>query len=147
MVCDENGKPYRIVGSHLDITERKNVELRLMQREASLIADRNILDHLIPLDPYDSPGLLIQGSRFAADYAPGDYYDYFTLEDGSVLVVIADVSGHGIESALLMSSDQARLRSYAELSLSMEEILRRTNSVLFRSTSEGAVCHDSDCAR
>ena len=134
MVRDEAGKPCRFVGSHLDISEQKRVEKRLGDREASLMAARRLLEHLVPQGPYHSHGLLIQGSCFAADYAPGDFFDYFTLKDGSVMVVIADVSGHGIESALLMSSVQARLRSYAELSMNIEEILRRINTVLFQAT-------------
>jgi PAS domain S-box-containing protein len=134
LVRDENGQPCRIAGTQMDITERKKVQQQLKEREAGLEAARRILDELIPHEPFDSQGLRIEGACFAADYAPGDFFDYFAREDGSVVVVVADASGHGIESALLMSSTQARLRSYAELSLSIEEMLERTNSVLFRTT-------------
>ena len=96
MVCDENGKPYRIVGSHLDITERKNVELRLMNGSEP---DRIVGSHLDITEPK---------KRRVEAHATGGEPD--------------------------RSQEHS---SYAELSLSMEEILRRTNSVLFRSTSEG----------
>jgi PAS domain S-box-containing protein len=134
LVRDANGNPCRIVGSQVDITARKEVEQRLRDRETSLEAARTILDELIPHEPFSARGLRIEGACFAADYAPGDFFDYFTREDGSVVVVVADASGHGIDSALLMSSTQARLRSYAELSLTVEEMLERTNEVLFHST-------------
>jgi PAS domain S-box-containing protein len=134
LIRNEHGVPCRIAGSQIDITDRKNVERQLRERESSLEAARTILEELIPHEPFDSQGLHILGACFPADYAPGDFFDYFAREDGTVVVVVADASGHGIESALLMSATQARLRSYAELSLSIEEMLERTSAVLFHST-------------
>ncbi len=135
MVRDQEGRPYRMVGSHLDITERKKVDVKLREREASLIASRRILDRLLPHVPLRSQGFLIQGTCFAADYVPGDYFDYFLREDGSILVVVADVSGHGIEAALMMASAHARLRSLAELPLGIDKILDRMNTWLFDETA------------
>ena len=77
---------------------------------------------------------MINGACFAADYAQGDFFDYFTLEDGSVVAAIADVSGHGIDAALLMTSIQARLRSFAEILTGVDEILKRINQAVIRQT-------------
>ena len=41
----------------------------------------------------------------------GDYFDYRRMEDGSIVLCLADVSGKGIPAALLMANFQATLRS------------------------------------
>lgn len=43
----------------------------------------------------------------------GDYYDFIKLEDGDEALVMGDVSGHGIGSALIMSSARSSLRAMA----------------------------------
>lgn len=45
-----------------------------------------------------------------ADQVGGDYYDYISLPDGRVAVVVADVVGHGIAAALLMAKFSAEVR-------------------------------------
>jgi sigma-B regulation protein RsbU (phosphoserine phosphatase) len=45
------------------------------------------------------------------DRVGGDHYDLITLEDGSYLACVADVSGKGIAAALLMSNFQANLHA------------------------------------
>jgi PAS domain S-box-containing protein len=134
MTTDPAGRPSRMVGSNLDITERKRVEQELRQRVASLAAAKKILEHLLPSAPLHLPDFVIHGACFAADYAPGDFFDYFALEDGCVVAAIADVSGHGIDAALLMASIQARLRSFAELLPGTGEILKRINEEVLRQT-------------
>jgi PAS domain S-box-containing protein len=133
-VRDAQGRPYRMVGSHLDITERKRVEYKLREREAGLIAARDIQAYLMPRAPLQAEGILIHGASFAADHAQGDSFDYFPLADGSIIVAIADVSGHGIDAALLMASAHARLRCYAELPIGIETMLARTNAGLAEHT-------------
>lgn len=40
----------------------------------------------------------------------GDYFDYLTLADGRVAVVVADVTGHGVAAALMMAKLSAEFR-------------------------------------
>jgi sigma-B regulation protein RsbU (phosphoserine phosphatase) len=62
----------------------------------------------------------VEGLDLAARYVPGhdfgiggDWYDVFTLPSGWLGVVIGDVSGHGLASAVVMGRIRSALRSYA----------------------------------
>jgi PAS domain S-box-containing protein len=129
-VCGHDGQAYRMVGSHLDITEWKRVEQELKEREARLLAARKIQEHLLPHARLDWGGVCVHGASFPADFGQGDYYDYHAGADGALTVTVADVCGHGIDAALLMAMLHAWLRSLAELRLGMGEVLRRVDAVL-----------------
>jgi sigma-B regulation protein RsbU (phosphoserine phosphatase) len=65
----------------------------------------------------------------------GDYYDVVSPAGGGRLVAIADVSGKGVPAALLTSMLQASLRTQAENTVSVGEILTGINALVYRSTS------------
>ena len=46
----------------------------------------------------------------AANHIGGDYYDYLELKNGTLAVIVADVVGHGVAAALLMSKVAAETR-------------------------------------
>src|SRR5215217_633324 len=85
--------------------ERVEHELRVAQR----------IQHT--LLPRDLPEL--EGWEISHDYRParevgGDFYDFLSLDDGRVGVVIGDVSGKGIPAALVMACTQSVLRAVAK---------------------------------
>jgi PAS domain S-box-containing protein len=135
-VCGHDGHPYRMVGSHLDITEWRRVVQELKEREACLIAARKIQEHLLPHSRLDAGGISVYGASFPADFGQGDYYDYHVGPEGVLTVTVADVCGHGIDAALLMAMLHAWLRSLAELRLDMTEILRRVDAVLLEQAGD-----------
>ncbi|HEX7746782.1 MAG TPA: GAF domain-containing SpoIIE family protein phosphatase [Micromonosporaceae bacterium] len=82
-----------------------------MDRTAALALQRSLLPTHLP----DAPGV-----DMAARYVPGhgagvggDWYDVFTLPSGWLGVVIGDVSGHGLRSAVVMGRLRSALRAYA----------------------------------
>jgi len=69
---------------------------------------------LLPTTLHQLPGV-----ELAARYVPGhafgiggDWYDVFTLPSGWLGVVIGDVSGHGLASAVVMGRVRSALRAY-----------------------------------
>ncbi len=58
---------------------------------------------LLPSEPPRIPGIDVAMHYRTANRAGGDYYDFFPLPDGSLSVLIADVSGHGTPAAVLMA--------------------------------------------
>ena len=66
----------------------------------------------------------------------GDYYDLVELGDGEFLVVIADVAGKGVPAALLASMVQASIRTQADGSKTVCEIMTRLNRLVHESTPD-----------
>jgi phosphoserine phosphatase RsbU/P len=83
----------------------------LTDRAATLALQRSLLPTLLPRP---------EGIDLAARYLPGhnlgvggDWYDVFTLPSGHLGIVVGDVSGHGLRSAVVMGRLRSALRSYA----------------------------------
>lgn len=62
----------------------------------------------------------------------GDFYDFILRPDGSVAVVIADVSGKGISAAFFMAMARTALAEQLTQGRSIEECLSHSNEVLCR---------------
>ena len=81
------------------------------ERAAATALQRSLLPSRLPVVPeFD----------FAARYVPsaelgvgGDWYDVFALPGDRVGIVIGDVSGHGLSSAVIMGRLRSALRAYA----------------------------------
>jgi PAS domain S-box-containing protein len=120
-----------------DITERMRMERSLRHKEAQLLAAQQIQECLLPQSPPQLPGFDIAGAAYPAEFAAGDHFDYLPFSDGSMGLVVGDVSGHGFSSALLMASTHGRLRVLAEMDLGLDEILARANAGLLKETEDG----------
>jgi sigma-B regulation protein RsbU (phosphoserine phosphatase) len=80
----------------------------------SLALAREVQQRLLPSVAPRCPGLDIAGICRYADETGGDYFDYLDLRPQgvpAVAIAIGDVSGHGVASALLMSSARALLHA------------------------------------
>jgi phosphoserine phosphatase RsbU/P len=64
----------------------------------------------------------------------GDYYDFLSLGPRTLLVVIADVEGKGVSSALVMSNLQATLRALVLHLHSLNEIAEALNKMIWNHT-------------
>ncbi|MFF8811654.1 SpoIIE family protein phosphatase [Streptomyces pactum] len=99
-----------------DITRRAGVALenaRLYQRQRKVA--ETMQRHLLPQLP-SVPGLQMAARYLAAPDASqvgGDWYDAFTLSDGSTALAIGDVVGHDLDAAAGMAQVRSMLRAYA----------------------------------
>lgn len=105
-------------------------ELRAIRQELE-IAD-TIQQMLYPKMDTQFPDLLVAGRCLPATLNCGDYFDFIPQADGSLLVVIGDVSGHGIGPAMMMVETRAALRVLAGAGIELGEILTRVNRLLAR---------------
>ena len=72
----------------------------------------------------------IHASIVPAKEVGGDFYDFFTVDDDHLALVIADVSGHGIPAAMFMMTAKTLIKNRARLGESPEEILGYVNNQL-----------------
>ena len=93
---------------------------------------RSIQMGLLPKEGVRIPGFSIEGWSQACDAVGGDYYDYLELPGGLLGMIIGDVSGHGVGSALLMATSRAFLRGLALKEQHPTLILQALNDLLVR---------------
>jgi len=90
---------------------------------------------LLPGKPPATPGYDLAGGIVYCDQTGGDYYDFVKVrtESGHALaVVLGDVSGHGVASALIMASVRGQLHSLADVPMGAGERLTAINASLAR---------------
>lgn len=136
-VHDVRGRPYRMVGLHIDVTERKLADELLRETRTQLLAAQKIQEQLLPKAPPAIAGFDIAGACYAASFTAGDYFDYLAMGDGSLVLVVADVMGHGFGPALLAATVQAYLRSVEGTSLGIDHMAASLNRLLLRSNEGG----------
>lgn len=111
---------YRL---HLEAVSARQ---RMLERELQIAA--SIQQRLLPDAAPPLPGLEFAWQSVAANKIGGDYIDLLG-RDGALHAVIADVSGHGVDSALLMSSFRGTWRAVAPRH-GPDALLHELNSVV-----------------
>jgi serine phosphatase RsbU (regulator of sigma subunit) len=121
-IRDATGRPVRVFGIVQDVTVQEIGAARLAEAERQLAAEHDLAAQLqkiilpLPEGPIELPGL-----RVAVRYLPagdeslvgGDWYHAAELRDGSVLLAVGDVAGHGTVAATTMAQLRHALRALA----------------------------------
>lgn len=111
----------------------KLVEQTRLRREFDLA--RRMQKSLLPKRRRDAFPLL--GVNLPAHEISGDFYDYFDLPDGRIGFVIGDVSGKGLDAALLMMRAASLLRWVGKDGLAPRDWLARVNEELCQTSLDG----------
>lgn len=71
------------------------------EREADMVKARHIQSNLLPSAVPSIPGLSVAALYRPAEFVASDLYDVFILPGGKTVLLVLDVSGHGVSAALL----------------------------------------------
>ncbi len=105
-VMDEAKRITHYIGIHTDVTERRRADESRHELEIA----KHIQLSLLPDAPLRLPRAELAGVCVPATHVGGDYFDFFQNGD-AVDVVIADVSGHSVGAALIMTAVRSTLRA------------------------------------
>ena len=122
---NENGNITNFVSVIKDISElKKKQEQDFYLRIATEVQQR------LSKTKFSVPGFDIAGTTHSALETSGDYFDFLHTTDGQILLVVGDVSGHGIGAALIMAETRAFLRAFAKRESDPASILKMLNEEL-----------------
>lgn len=107
------------------------------QLDRDLKLARDIQQWLLPKCDPKVNGYEIAGFNKPADQTGGDCYDYVPLRDGRLGLLMADVTGHGIGPALIVSECRALVRALATFSADPGVILYRANELIHPDLDHG----------
>jgi sigma-B regulation protein RsbU (phosphoserine phosphatase) len=114
---------------------RDSLEKQRTEKEFALA--RTIQRSLLPESPPIVPGYDIAVLNDPCFEVGGDYFDFLNLGPQSLLLVIADVEGKGVSSALVMANLQATLRVLVMHLHSLEVLAFSLNEMLYNNTRSG----------
>ncbi|MBN9692920.1 MAG: SpoIIE family protein phosphatase [Verrucomicrobia bacterium] len=113
-----------------DVTERRRAERELRKSREEFAAAREIQQRLFPKRSPEMAGYDIAGVSHPAEATGGDYFDFLSIREDCLGIVVADVSGHGLGPSLLMAEARAYLRPVARRFEDSGEILTRAQELL-----------------
>ena len=96
------------------------------RRRQQMDKARRIQEHLLP-EAVNVPGLTMAHLYQPAADVAGDYYDVIALPDGTWLLCVADVTGHGVPAAMSATMLKTLVSNAAEHQADLDQILRLTN--------------------
>jgi serine phosphatase RsbU (regulator of sigma subunit) len=113
---------------HVEAALREaETEHQLKQVEHELQIARSIQQSLLPKVRPKIRGFEVTGWSQSADDTGGDFYDWKKLPDGRWVLILADVTGHGIGPAILASVCRAYSRAIFNVRDSLQDMLKNIN--------------------
>ncbi|GAA2152666.1 hypothetical protein GCM10009760_49600 [Kitasatospora kazusensis] len=143
---DANGHPVHVHGFFQDVTAAKHAERQLLEHEqnalvqqSQLAAERELARRLQEtLLPVPEQVLHLNDLTVDVAYQPvqegldlgGDWYSAIELPDGSALLVVGDVAGHGLDAMATMALLRFTAKGMAITGMPLPAVLHRLNVLL-----------------
>lgn len=116
------------IRKHLDAELREaEIKSQVERLEHDLQIARSVQQSLLPKSRPQIAGFQVAGWNRPADDTGGDFYDWKQLADGRWVMVLADVTGHGIGPAILASVCRAYSRASFNARDNLETSLKNIN--------------------
>jgi len=113
-----------------ELIEKKKIEKEL---ETAKAIQKSLLPQKLPLSNKFDFAAVSKSARQVG----GDYYDAIRLSENKLLVAIADVSGKGVQAALLMANLQAFLKSISKQNIPLQKATDLLNDLVSDNTTMG----------
>ncbi len=132
---------FAALSQHISIAlEQARLNLESLEKtrlEGSLEVASAIQSGLMPRIPEDADGFDVHGWYRPAERTSGDFFDFVRRQDGTLALVVGDVSGHGIGPALVTATAQATLRTYLKILPDLGQAVTALNADLSERIDEG----------
>ena len=126
---------YRFI--HISQDEQKSA--------AEISAAKSVQALLIPTQLPSNKNFMLESAYLPVNGVGGDFFQVLPLKDDSLLIVVGDVSGKGLQAAMNSSTLVGALRN--ELSHDPATVLKHLNHVLIGAVaSPGTAVKELDCA-
>lgn len=135
------------VGGSVEFTELSSGINETVDKLKGLIEEENLrvqkeLENARNIQESSVPQVFPEDERYSlyatmntAKAVGGDFYDFFMVNDNTLAIVMADVSGKGMPAALYMMRAKTLIKFYAEQGLTVDEVAGKTNVALCRNES------------
>ncbi len=126
------GDQGKVIGNMAFITD-------MTEHKKALALAGEVQKSLLPQSKPNVQGLDIAGRNVSCDEIGGDYFDFLWRREnpaGPFTVAVGDITGHGVDSALLMTSARAFLRMRASQPGTMAEVITAMNGHLTQDVLE-----------
>ena len=137
-VAIENARMYaQLKQQYLALQEatRDREQLFAIRRELDIA--RGIQQSILPRAFPHRPDLELFAEMIPAREIGGDFYDFFSVDDARLGLVVGDVSGKGVPAALFMALTRTLVRAAVFENYSPAEAMRRVNELLIPDTRQG----------
>ncbi len=115
---------------------KEALEKQKMEKDLELA--RNIQKNLLPKTFPKLQYLDMDAENISAKQVGGDYYDVVMLDENRMLFAIGDVSGKGVQAALLMANLQAFLKSICKQNLPLDIATNLINDLVAENIISGS---------
>jgi sigma-B regulation protein RsbU (phosphoserine phosphatase) len=151
-----SGMPMMFLNTGIDITERKEAEKKvqkahaeLAQLSARLQGEVNLAATLqrsiLPQPTIELPGLQGVANMLTSSEVGGDYYDYYKVSGHHSILMVGDVSGHGVAAGTMVGAAKAGVYPLIHEGVtSPSEILNSLNDTM-RATAQQSLLMTMAC--
>jgi PAS domain S-box-containing protein len=146
---DSRGTTTHYVGVQSDITELRetqkdlqaaNKDLALFQEKINYELDqaRRVQNFILPSSLPKTTTVKFSSVFEPMDQIGGDFYDVIEISEGVFGILIADVTGHGIQAALLTFMTSFAFKNLALQTSSSAKVVAGTNEKLYNKMPRGS---------
>ena len=100
----------------MNISSSQSELLRMLEELTARIRDEvqkaaQMQQALLPLPTFSFPGIKLAADLTTCSEVGGDFFDFFPIDCNRLCLIIADVSGHGVQSGMVTTAAKASLHT------------------------------------